>query len=90
MTTKELIKNEIENVPEEYLAELYKLIKNFENEVNNKKKQSFMSKLRSIKIDGPEDFSKNIDLYLNGEKNKGFYYGSIENRTTATKRQDHN
>lgn len=69
MSTKELIKNEIENVPEEYLAELYKLIKNFENKLNNKKQQSFMSKLRSIKIDGPEDFSKNIGLYLSGEKN---------------------
>jgi hypothetical protein len=69
MSTKALIKNEIENVPEEYIAESYKLIKNFENDVKNMKKQSFMSKLRSIKIDGPEDFSENIDLYLSGEKN---------------------
>ncbi|HYP20213.1 MAG TPA: SRPBCC domain-containing protein [Chloroflexia bacterium] len=31
-------------------------------------KQSFMSQLRSIKIEGPEDFASNIDLYLSGEK----------------------
>jgi len=27
-----------------------------------------MSKLKNIKIDGPEDFAENIDLYLSGEK----------------------
>lgn len=33
-----------------------------------KKKHSLMSKLKSIKIDGPEDFAINLDLYLSGEK----------------------
>jgi len=33
-----------------------------------RKKQSLMSKLKNIKIDGPEDFAENIDLYLSGEK----------------------
>jgi len=67
MITKELIKNEIDKVPDEFLMELYKLIKKFENH-DKEKRQSFMSKLRSIKIEGPKDFSKNIDLYLSGEK----------------------
>jgi len=31
-------------------------------------KQSLMSQLKNIKIDGPEDFAENIDLYLSGEK----------------------
>lgn len=30
--------------------------------------ESLMSKLRNIKIDGPEDFAANVDLYLSGEK----------------------
>lgn len=33
-----------------------------------KKKPSLMSQLKNIRIDGPEDFAANIDLYLNGEK----------------------
>ncbi|HEX9987815.1 MAG TPA: SRPBCC domain-containing protein [Chloroflexia bacterium] len=31
-------------------------------------KQSLMSRLRNIKIEGPEDFAANIDLYMSGEK----------------------
>lgn len=31
-------------------------------------KQSFMSKLKSIKINAPEDFATNIDQYVSGEK----------------------
>lgn len=31
-------------------------------------KPSLMSKLKQIKIDGPEDFAENLDLYLSGEK----------------------
>jgi len=27
-----------------------------------------MSKLKNIKIDGPDDFAKNFDLYLSGDK----------------------
>ena len=30
--------------------------------------QSFLSKLKDISIEGPEDFAANIDLYLSGEK----------------------
>jgi len=30
-----------------------------------------MSKLKEITIEGPEDFSENIDLYLTGEKTIG-------------------
>ena len=29
-----------------------------------------MSNLKSIKIDAPEDFAANLDLYLSGEKSK--------------------
>jgi hypothetical protein len=27
-----------------------------------------MSKLKSVKIDAPEDFAANLDLYMSGEK----------------------
>jgi hypothetical protein len=34
----------------------------------SKPKRSLLSSLRHIKISGPEDFSENLDAYLNGEK----------------------
>ena len=68
MTTKELIRAEIDQVSEGDLDELYKLVKNFAQSKQQNPKQSLMSKLRSIKIDAPKDFSTNFDLYLSGEK----------------------
>ena len=68
MTTKELIQAEIDQVSEGDLDELYKLVKDFTQSKQQSPKQSLMSKLRSIKIDAPEDFSTNFDLYLSGEK----------------------
>ena len=69
MVTKELIKKEIENLPEENLDGVFKIIKDFEQFQKISNKRSFMFKLRNIKIDGPKDFSKNIDVYISGEKN---------------------
>lgn len=68
MTTKELIKAEIDQVSEADLDELYKLVKHFTQSKQQSPKQNLMSKLRSIKINAPEDFSTNFDLYLSGEK----------------------
>ncbi len=68
MTTKELIQSEIDRVGEDDLDELYKLVKDFAQTRQQNTRQSLMSKLKSIKIDAPEDFSTNFDLYLSGEK----------------------
>jgi hypothetical protein len=67
MTTKELIQAEIEHLSEQELYEVYKMVKEF-TQSKQTGKQSLMSKLRSIRIDAPEDFSTNFDLYLTGEK----------------------
>ena len=37
-------------------------------EQERKNKPTLMSKLKRIKIDAPEDFAANLDLYLSGEK----------------------
>ncbi len=72
MTTKEAIKAEIDQMSEEYLDELYNMIKDFAKSKEPGEKQSFMSKLRSIQIDdAPEDLAANLDLYLSGEKREG-------------------
>lgn len=68
MTAKDKIKAEIDSLNEEYLDELYLLIKDFAQSKQQFKKTSFMSKLKQIKIDAPEDFARNIDLYLAGDK----------------------
>ncbi len=68
MTTKELIKAEIDSIKDRYLDELYSVIKSFVEAKNVPQEGSFMSRLRCIKIDAPEDFSVNIDLYVSGEK----------------------
>jgi hypothetical protein len=68
MTTKELIKAEIDNVDDKYLDELYSVIKNFVEAKTAPQESSFMSRLKRIKINAPEDFSANLDLYVSGEK----------------------
>jgi hypothetical protein len=68
MVSRETIKSEVEKVPEERLEELYRVVKTFSQEKSSDGKQSLMAKLRSIQIEGPEDFAANLDLYLNGEK----------------------
>ena len=68
MTTKERIQAEIEHVSDEKdLNDLYRLVKAFTESKRNSK-QSLMSKLRSISIDAPEDFSANFEQYPSGEK----------------------
>ncbi|HEV2851363.1 MAG TPA: hypothetical protein VHC97_01015 [Thermoanaerobaculia bacterium] len=67
MTTKDLIKAEIDRVEEERLDELYDVVKLF-SRAPGQEKPSLMSRLREIKIDAPEDFSTNLDLYMSGEK----------------------
>ncbi|KAB8317151.1 hypothetical protein SD81_017575 [Tolypothrix campylonemoides VB511288] len=68
MSTKEKIQAEIDNLDEKYLDELYLLIKNFTQSKQSLQKPSFMSKLKQIKIDAPEDFAANLDLYVSGKK----------------------
>ena len=65
-----LIKAEIDNVDEKYLNEIYNYILSKQNirEISTSVKQSFMSKLRAISIDAPEDFAENFELYLKGKK----------------------
>lgn len=66
MTTKELIESEIQTMDESQLSALYQAAK----QIGKKKTvtPSIMSKLKSVKIQAPEDFSTNFDLYASGEK----------------------
>jgi hypothetical protein len=67
VTTRELIEAEIERLSEQELDVLYKVLKSL-GRSKRYSGQSLMSKLQSIRIDGPEDFSSNFELYASGEK----------------------
>ena len=71
MISKELIKSEIEKVPEERLDTLYSIVQEFVRRTPTNGGRSLMSKLRDVSINAPEDFAENIDLYLSGEKTIG-------------------
>jgi len=71
MISKELIKLEIEKVPEERLDALYSIVQQFARHAPANGGRSLMSKLQDISINAPEDFAENIDLYLSGEKPLG-------------------
>ncbi len=68
MTIKEIIKEEIDNLSDKNLDELYKIIKRFPKTKTSVNSPNLLSKLERIQIDAPEDFSTNLDLYLSGEK----------------------
>ena len=63
----------IVNIPELYREQwndkMVRVIILASDEPPAKPKQSLLSSLKQIRISGPEDFSENLDAYLNGEKN---------------------
>lgn len=70
MSTRNLIHAEIEKAEENSLGELYRVVKGFTGD-RSERSGGIMEKLLKIKIEGPEDFSRNVDAYLNGEKPLG-------------------
>lgn len=67
--TKEEIRKEIEHVPQEKLEALYYFVKDLTKHQTRKETGgTFMARMREIRLDGPPDFSRNIDLYSSGEK----------------------
>ena len=67
MTTKEKIIEELARLDEAGLSEVHAVVRRL-SEPKETPQESIMDKLRRIKINAPPDFSKNLDLYLNGEK----------------------
>lgn len=68
MTTKDMIRAELEGLDERTLVKLYRMVKEVATERRSQPEPSFMEKLRGISFDGPPDFSENLDLYLTGQK----------------------
>ncbi len=68
MNTKELIEAKIQMMDEAQLAALYPIIERIAKTEKPKENLGTLEKLRRIKIDAPEDFATNLDLYASGEK----------------------
>ncbi|MFN2454039.1 MAG: hypothetical protein ABR577_07440 [Pyrinomonadaceae bacterium] len=63
MVTREEIVAEIRKVPEKYLEELYKVVKDFEERSEEAPTQNVMAALRQIKISASPEFSIKANLY---------------------------
>ena len=71
MATKELVKAEIDTVPDEAIDELYDLVKDFkQSKIQSDKPKSFFEAIRGITIDAPPDFSTRYNEYLYGDITK--------------------
>ena len=68
MSTKELIEAKIQTMDEAQLAALYPIIESITTAEKPEENLSTLKKLARIKIDAPEDFATNLDLYTSGEK----------------------
>lgn len=68
MTTKELINAEIEGLSEEELQRVYDVVRRLAESKASEQKPGFMSRLKRIEIEAPEDFAANLDLYVSGGK----------------------
>jgi len=69
MVTRALVQAELERLNADELSKVYRYIKQVsQDNPQTARKKSLMASLSAIKIEGPEDFAANHDLYVNGEK----------------------
>jgi len=84
MTTKQLIQDAIENLSDENLEELYKVVKPFV-QASTHREPSIFSKLKQVQIEASSDFTANL---LSGAENFLFPLLSISpNRNRVLWRQ---
>lgn len=60
--------NKVKSLPESEQERIALLILQEISPEISRQKTGILSKLKQVKIQGPEDFAENIDLYLNGGK----------------------
>ena len=69
MSTKELIRAELDRLAESELEEVYRLVREFASRPPAAtKKPGVLAQLKEIRIDAPEDFSRNLRDYLYGDQ----------------------
>lgn len=76
MTVRETIHVEVDAVPDQQLGDLLEIVRDFAHQNNTAAedlaesivKPTIFDKLMKIRIQGPPDFSENVELYASGEK----------------------
>ena len=68
MTAREQLHARIDALDEQDVASVIEFVRQMANSPDAARSGDLMSMLRSVQIDGPVDFSENLDLYMNGEK----------------------
>jgi aromatic ring-opening dioxygenase LigB subunit len=71
MVTREMVHAVVDSVDEERLEELYRIANEIVADRKPEERRDLITMLREIRIDAPEDFSENLDLYASGEKTIG-------------------
>jgi len=67
MSIRDQILSKVQDLPDSALPDLLRFLEKVEGE-KVEKTPGLLRRLREINIEGPRDFSRNIDLYLSGEK----------------------
>jgi hypothetical protein len=68
MTTREKLHAEIDTLDEKSVDAVYQMVQRYAQPQPGQRSGDLLTMLQQVKIDGPEDFSENLDLYLYGEK----------------------
>lgn len=68
MTIREMIEEELDKLSEDRLVDVLQMVRSSGLRGSSPPGEGLMARLRGIRIDGPADFSENLDDYLTGEK----------------------
>ena len=68
MTTREMLHAQIDTLDEKSVDAVYQIVQQYASGPTEPRKGDLLTMLQEIKIDGPPDFSENLDLYLYGGK----------------------
>jgi hypothetical protein len=68
MTTRDLLHAAIDNLDPHGVDAVYQLVRSYAESQTNSRSGELLTLLQTVTIDGPADFSANLDSYLRGEK----------------------
>jgi hypothetical protein len=71
MVTRDMVHAVVDSVDEKRLDDLYRMASAIAENERPEGSRDLITMLREISIDGPEDFSENLDMYASGEKTIG-------------------
>ncbi len=68
MTAKEQLHVEIDALDDRNVTTVSEFVRQIIKSQTSERSGDLLTMLRQVQIDGPVDFSENLDLYMNGEK----------------------